>query len=63
MRPTICGRCGADLAKTLGRAETWDPDPGYWVGLLNCPQCLAPYVYMRPGPPPPPQPGLFEEKP
>jgi hypothetical protein len=48
MRPTTCGNCGADLAKVEGRAEIWSDKEQVWSGLLDCPNCNASYVYIRP---------------
>jgi hypothetical protein len=30
-----------------GYGEAYDPDPGVWVGFLDCPGCGARFIYLR----------------
>jgi hypothetical protein len=50
--PTICGKCGGSLTECPVKDERWDPDPGVWVGFVDCPGCGQRYIFMRKGPPP-----------
>jgi hypothetical protein len=47
-RPVVCGKRGASLVAVAGHDERRDPVDPVIVGFLECPQCQAAYVYMRP---------------